>query len=258
KLWEFAAGDAVYSSPVLADGRIAFGCNNGKLYVLDPDSGAQVAVNEDATYTIESKPFAVGNRVYYGAWDQYVRCVNASDGSLVWKQLGEGSRIEKAARYFSLADAGPVVAEGKVFIADRDYMLTIIDAENGERIDAKKGVAATGLSEDGRFVYLRKTDGNLEKIDTAGNVIWSTPCKMGYVPAAPMEKDGVVYVASGLGLVSAVSAQDGKILWQYQASPQLFVMSSVISDGKLAYVTSFDGMLTAIRCNAQGKHTDSR
>ena len=257
KLWEFAAGDAVYSSPVLADGKIAFGCNNGKLYVLDPASGKQLAVNEDAAYTIESKPFAVGNKVYYGAWDQYVRCVNASDGSLVWKQLGEGSRIEKAARYFSPADAGPVVAAGRVFIADRDYMLTIIDAETGERIDARKGVAATGLSEDGRFVYLRKTDGNLEKVDAAGGVIWSVPCKMGYIPAAPTEKDGVVYVASGLGLVSAVSAQDGKILWQYQASPQLFVMSSVVSDGKHAYVTSFDGMLTAIRCNAQAKHPDS-
>ena len=249
KLWEFPAGDAVYSSPVLADGKIAFGCNNGKLYVLDPSTGTQVSVNEDGTYSVESKPFAVGGRVYYGAWDQYVRCVNAADGSLAWKQLGEGSLIEKAKRYFSPADAGPVVAEGKVFIADRDYMLTIINADTGERIDAKKAVSATGLSEDGKFVYLKKTDGNLEKIDPAGKVIWSAACKLGYVAAAPIEKDGVAYVANGLGLVSAVSAQDGKILWQYRASPDLYVMSSVASDGKRAYVTSFDGMLTAIRCD---------
>jgi len=247
KLWEFPAGDAVYSSPVLVEGKIAFGCNNGRLYVLDPSTGAQVSMNSDATYSVESKPFAVGGRVYYGAWDQYVRCVNALDGSLAWKQLGEGSRIEKAARYYSPADAGPVAADGKVFIADRDYMLTIINAETGERIDAKKAVAATGVSEDGKFVYLRKTDGNLEKIDSSGKTIWATPCHMGYIAAAPTETDGVVYVASGLGLVSAISAQDGKIIWQYQASPGLYVMSSVASDGKRAYVTSFDGMLTAIR-----------
>ncbi len=258
KLWEFTAGEAVYSSPVLADGKIAFGCNNGKLYVLDPPTGAQTAVNEDAAYSIESKPFAVGGKVYYGAWDQYVRCTNAADGGLAWKQLGEGSLIEKAKRYYSPADAGPVVAEEKVFVADRDYMLTIINAETGERIDARKGVAATGLSEDGKFVYLRKTDGNLGKIDTAGNSIWTVPCKMGYLPPAPTEKDGVVYVASSLGLVSAISAQDGKIIWQYQASPQLFVMSSVTSDGKRAYVTSFDGMLTAIRCDGQRNDPGSR
>ncbi|MCX8053541.1 MAG: PQQ-binding-like beta-propeller repeat protein [Armatimonadetes bacterium] len=249
ELWKFVAEDAVYSSPTLVDGKIAFGCNNGKLYILDPSTGTQLAINDDATYTIESKPFSIGGRVYYGAWDQYVRCVKASDGGLVWKQLGEGSLVQEAKRYYSPADAGPVVADGKLFVADRDYMLTIIDAETGERLDARKSVSATGLSEDGKFVYLRRTDGKLEKIDSSGKEIWSIFCDTGYIPAAPIEKDGVVYVASDLGMVSAVSAKDGKLLWRYQASPRLFVMSSVTSDGRLAYVTSFDGMVTAIRCD---------
>jgi outer membrane protein assembly factor BamB len=252
KLWTFSAGDAVYSSPVEVDGRIAFGCNDGKLYILDAAQGTVIATNEDATYAIESKPFVHNGRVHYGAWDQYIRCVDATDGALVWKQLGEGSRTKESPgvrRYYSPADDGPIVVGNKLFIADRDYMLTIVNADTGERIDAKSGVAATGLSEDGSFIYLRRTNGNLEKIDSNGNVIWSTPCKMGYIPAEPTEKNGVVYVASGLGLVSALSSTDGKILWQYQASPQLYVMSSVVSDGKRAYVTSFDGMLTAIRCD---------
>ncbi len=254
KIWEFRADDAVYSSPTEVEGRIAFGCNSGKFYILDPAQGSLITKNEDATYSIESKPFASKGRVYFGAWDEYIRCVNAKDGSLVWKQIGEGSRTKESLgvrRYYSPADAGPVVADNKVFVADRDYMLTILDAETGERVDARSGVAATGLSEDGRFIYLRRTNGNLEKIDLSGNVMWSTPCKMGYIPAAPFEKDGVVYVASALGLVSAVSASDGKILWQYQASPKLYVMSSVVSDGERAYVTGFDGMLTAIKCTSQ-------
>lgn len=248
KLWEFAAGDAVYSSPVTANGKIVFGCNNGKLYALDPVNGQQLWVNQDATYTIESKPFAYNGRVYYGAWDGYVRCVNAADGQLVWKQIGEGSRVQKAARYYSPADSDPVVADGRVFVADRNYMLTILNAETGERIDVKKGVSATGISEDGEYVYLRRTDGNLEKIDSTGKSIWVTPCKMGHIAAAPVEKDGTVYVASGLGLISAVAADSGKIIWQYQASPQLYVMSSVACDGRRAYVTDFGGSLTAIRC----------
>lgn len=253
KIWEFSTGEAVYSSPVHIDGgNIACGCNNGKLYIVNSKDGSLIATNEDATYSIESKPFAINGQIYFGAWDQYVRCVDAKTGNLIWKQLGEGSRTKESEgvrRYYSPADAGPVVAGGKVFIADRDYMLTILNANTGERLDAKAGVAATGLSEDGRFVYLRRTNGNLEKIDSNGNILWSTQCKMGYIPAAPAEKNGVVYVASGLGLVSAISASNGEIIWQYQASPQLFVMSSVVSDGERAYVTSFDGMLTAIWCN---------
>ena len=61
----------------------------------------------------------------------------------------------------------------------------------------------------------------------------------------------MVYISSGKGTVSAIAADSGKILWQYQGSPQLFVMSSVVSDGANAYVTAFDGSLTAIKCRAR-------
>jgi hypothetical protein len=47
------------------------------------------------------------------------------------------------------------------------------------------------------------------------------------------------------------------LIWQYQASPGLYVMSSVASDGKRAYVTSFDGMLTAIRADWRPRMADN-
>ena len=248
KLWEFTAGDAVYSSPVLADGKVVFGCNDGKLYALDAATGAKLWTNEDGEYSIESKPFVSNGKVYYGCWDQYVRCVNLSDGSLVWKVLGEGPRVEKAAkRYYSPGDAMPVVVDNKVFAADRSYRMIILDAATGERINALSGVAAAGPSADGKSVYLRKTTGDLVKINSQGEAIWSAPAELNAIPTAPAEKDGVVFVASARGKVSAVNAADGKILWQYQASPQLFVMSSVASDGKNAYVTAFDGTVSAIK-----------
>jgi outer membrane protein assembly factor BamB len=49
-------------------------------------------------------------------------------------------------------------------------------------------------------------------------------------------------------MVSAIAADSGKLLWQYQASPQLYVMCSVACDGANAYLTAFDGTLTAIKC----------
>jgi outer membrane protein assembly factor BamB len=252
KVWSFTAGDAVYSSPVLAEGKVIFGCNNGWLYALEAATGKQAWVNKDATYAVESKPCAWNGKVYYGAWDQYVRCVNAADGKLVWQQLGEGSRVAKGAkRYYSPADAGPVVAEGKVMIADRNMMLSILNAETGEPAGSAKGVSATGRSEDGKSVYLRKTNGDLAKVDSSGKELWSVPAHLGAIPAAPTEKSGVVYVSSARGLVSAIAADSGKMLWQYQASPQLFVMGSVACDGASAYLTAFDGTLTAIKCRGQ-------
>ena len=252
KGWSFTAGDAVYSSPVLADGRVVFGCNNGWLYAVDAATGKEAWINKDATYTIESKPCVWNGKVYFGAWDQYIHCVNVTDGKQVWQRICEGSRIARGAkRYYSPADAGPVVADGKLMIADRNMMLTILDPETGEPAGSMRRVSATGVSEDGKYAYLRKTNGDVAKIDGTGKEIWSTPAHVGYIPTAPTEKDGVVYVSSGNGLVSALTADAGKLLWQYQASPQLFVMCSVASDGTNAYLTSFDGSLTAIKCRAQ-------
>lgn len=247
RIWTFTAGDAVYSSPVFADGRVIFGCNDGRLYGVFADSGELAWTCDDATYSVESKPFVSGNKVYYGAWDEYVRCVDTATGTLLWKQQGEGSRVQSAKRYFSPADAMPVVAGGRVFVADRDYRLAILNADSGERITALEGVSAVGVSEDGAHVYVRKTNGDLVKMTMGGEVVWTCPASLGAIPAAPIEKDGIVYVSSGTGLVSAISARWGRPLWQYRASPQLFVMCSVNCDGARAYVASFDGYLTAIR-----------
>ena len=252
KVWSFTAGDAVYSSPVLADGKVIFGCNDGWLYALDAATGQPAWINKDGTYTIESKPCVAKGKVYYGAWDQYIRCVDAQTGKLVWQQLGEGSRIAKGAkRYYSPADAMPVVADGKLMMADRNMMLSILNADTGEVTGSVKGVSATGVSEDGKSAYLRKLNGEVAKIDGTGKELWSVRAHVGAIPTAPTEKNGVVYVSSGKGHVSALAADTGKLLWEYQASPQLFVMGSVACDGKNAYLTAFDGSLTAIKCRPQ-------
>jgi outer membrane protein assembly factor BamB len=252
KVWSFTAGDAVYSSLVMAEGKVIFGSNDGWLYAVDAATGKLAWVNKAGTYAVESKPFVWNGKVYYGAWDQYVRCVSARDGKLVWQQLGEGSRIAKGAkRYYSPADAMPVVAEGKLMIADRNMMLSILNAETGEPFSAVKGVSATGLSEDGKFAYLRKTNGDVAKVDSSGKEIWSVRAHVGAIPTAPTEKHGVVYVSSGKGIVSAIAADSGKLLWEYQGSPQLYVMCSVACDGENAYLTAFDGSLTAIKCRAR-------
>jgi outer membrane protein assembly factor BamB len=103
-----------------------------------------------------------------------------------------------------------------------------------------------GLSEDGRFVYLRRADGRLTKIDPQGKVIWESQVPTGYVPTAPTEQGGMVGVCSGVGLVSAVDAATGRVRWQYQATPQLYVLSRVTVSQGVAYVSGMDGSVTAL------------
>lgn len=246
-IWRFAADDPIYSSPVSDGSAIYFGCGTGAFYSLDAATGHLNWVNRDATYNIESQPFLAGARVYYGAWDNYLYCVNTADGSLAWKCMGQGSAEGAAPHYYSPADCGPVVAGGKAIVADRKYRLSLIDAEVGKIGSFLDKVSAVSLSGDGKHVYLRSSAGKtLIKADLEGNTVWSVECAMDEAPPAPREVDGVVYVSSKRGLVSAVSAHDGKVLWQYQATPSSYVLSSVSAADGVAYVSGTDGSLTAI------------
>lgn len=246
--WTFPAKAGIYSSPVFAEGLVLFGCNDSNFYAVDAKTGQQAWVLEDPEYSIEIKPFVDNGVVYFGAWDQYVYAVDVKTGKLVWKCLGTGSATQPGAkRYYSPADCGPVASSGKVFVADRNSQLSIIDAAAGTVTKSENECVAIGISEDGKAVYERKPGVGLSKIDLDGNQIWKADADAGSVPAAPVEKDGVVYVVSNLGLVQAFNAADGKPLWTYRATPLLYVMSEVeVADG-VVYVSGMDGTVTAIK-----------
>jgi outer membrane protein assembly factor BamB len=244
--WVFLAEAALYSSPVFSDGLVLFGSNDGKLYAVDADTGQARWICQEAQYTIESKPFVADGAVYFGAWDRYVYAVNVSDGSLRWKALSAGSDTNIAPRYYSPADSGPVAAQGRVAVADRAYKLTLLDAAQATRLHVSEKCAAIALAAGGKALYRRQTDGKLVKSDWDGRILWSADVKTGMIPAAPTEADGVLYVTSNTGLVSAISADNGRVLWQYQATPQLYVMSGVALADGVAYVSGMDGTLTAI------------
>jgi outer membrane protein assembly factor BamB len=246
RVWKFEAEEPIYSSPVSDGKAIYFGCGSGAFYGVDIVTGKQIWKNSDATYNIEIKPFLSDGKVYYGAWDTFIYCVNTADGKLVWKHVGQGSSHGGGARYYSPADCGPVVCKGVVFTADRRYECSLSNSETGSVNSFLTSVAAVALSADGQYVYLRKFDSKLEKMDSTGKVIWSVDVPAGMVPAAPTEVGGTVYVCGNRGTVSAVSASDGKVLWQYDSTPSLYVLAGVGASDSTAYVVGVDGSLTAL------------
>ena len=247
----------VYGTPVWADGLVLVGANDGAFYALDAVTGEQRWANREASYTIESRPWVQNGVVYYTAWDQYVYAVNIADGSLKWKCRGVGSEEATGAKaYYSPADGHPVLAGGKIWVADRAYKLSIIDAQTGRRVGRGDSISQVGVSEDRQSVYLRSTDGPLIKVNAVtGAVVWSADCGLNVIPSAPMEQGGMVYVSSARGLVSAVNAADGSIAWQYQATPRLYVMSDLTVANGLACISGLDGSLTALPAAAASQDT---
>lgn len=245
-VWKFEADEPVYSSPVSDGKSVYFGCGSGAFYSADASTGKQNWKNSDATYNIELKPFLANGKVYYGAWDCYEYCLNTADGKLVWKCMGQGSSERVAPAYYSPADCGPVVAGGKAFVPDRKYKCSVIDDASGKQTTFIDNVSAVSLSADGKSVYLRELGDKFQKIDANGSVLWTADVRSDDVPAAPQEIGANVYVCSRRGRVSAMSAAQGTLLWEYQATPSLEVLAGVSGDAKALYVAGTDGSLTAL------------
>jgi outer membrane protein assembly factor BamB len=69
---------------------------------------------------------------------------------------------------------------------------------------------------------------------------------LGYVATAPIERDGVVYSLSSLGVLSAVRASDGEVLWTFSALPGFYAFADPSPNGGTVYVAGMDGSVTAL------------
>jgi len=242
----FDAGAPIYSSPAPAGDSIIVATAAGTVHAVDRASLKERWRSEAPEYAIEDTLFVAGDTVCLGAWDTFVYALDAQTGALRWRSPASGTREGGAKQYYSPADCGPVVCGDRLYIADRKYHLSVMDMKTGDLLASRQEVAGVGLSEDGQSVYLRTTKTGLVKLDASGNEVWTADVPLGYVAAAPVERDGVVYPLSTLGTLSAVEAASGKVLWTVKTLPGFYAMADpTIRDG-VVYVAGMDGSVTAI------------
>ncbi|MDI6784211.1 MAG: PQQ-binding-like beta-propeller repeat protein [bacterium] len=253
--WSYPVGAPVYSSPVIENNIIYIGSNSGKFVALDAGTGTMKWENTEPQYVIEHKPVVLNGVVYFGAWDSFVYALDGQTGKLRWRTQAAGSASRTAAKeYYSAADCPPVVSRNTtlVYFADRDFRISAIDIQSGVISWSTTNCVGVGISRAQEALYLRKYSGDaqLEKVKLDGTTLWTSPVQLNRpprrFPTAPIEKDGVVYVCSCEGLLYAVDAKDGRILWQYQVTPGLYIMNSVTAADGIVYVSAMDGTITAI------------
>lgn len=242
----FNAGAPVYSSPVYTGSAIIVATAAGTVHAVERRTFRELWRSDAPEYAIEDTLFVGGDTLYFGAWDTYVYALDVSTGALRWRSPASGAREGGAKQYYSAADCGPVVCGERVYIADRRYHLSIMDAATGDLVGSRQNVSGVGLSEDGASVYLRTTNAGLVKLDAGGAEVWTASVPLGYVATAPVEREGVVYSLSSLGILSAVEAASGRVLWTFPALPGFYAMADPTIANGVVYIAGMDGSVTAL------------
>jgi outer membrane protein assembly factor BamB len=109
KLWSFQTGDAVLSSPAVANGVVYVGSYDHNLYALDAATGAKRWSFRTGSVVV-SPPAVANGVVYVGSWDGNVYALDAATGAKRWSfRIGGGPVY-----------SSPTVANGVVYVGSSD------------------------------------------------------------------------------------------------------------------------------------------
>ncbi|MGQ9798796.1 MAG: outer membrane protein assembly factor BamB family protein [Ignavibacterium sp.] len=246
-IWEFKTQAAVLASPIISNDIIYIGGSDRKFRAIDMLSGKLIWEFDKLNGFVESKPALYKNKIIFGAWDEYLYCLDSRSGNLFWKWKGDRDGI-----FYSPAACTPVVSDEVVYIVVApDRKLTAIKIESGKelwRTDKYQVRETIGISNDERKIFIRIMNDTILSLPCSSELkepIWITDCKFGYdiSSAQIVEKDETIFYPTKNGLLFALNSEDGKILWKYKVSNG-FVNTVIPINKNNLVITALDGKIT--------------
>jgi len=248
--WRF---DYYYSSPVLYNGKLIIGSDDGYLYVMEQTNG-KLVWKFNAGSVIRATPAIYADHILFGDVDGRFHSLNLKDGKEEWtfRAVGDTLRNEDWGFDRKAILSSATIYRDKVFFGCRAGFLYCLNARDGSlawRMNhniswvistpaVKESLVVTGTS-DGRFVQAINAESGKEiwKFKTP-QVVWSSPIIV----------DEVVYAADFDGQLYCLDLNTGKRISGFWAEDK--IMSSPVYDDQLLYVGSDDGNLYALKGRA--------
>ena len=282
KIWDFTTGYKIRSSAAVVNGRVFTGADDGNVYALDAETGEQIwkadAGGLFTTYLfpqefqVRSSPIVVGNRLYVGAMDGKVYCIDVSDGSVKWRYQTDGP-----------IGGSPAYSDGVIFIASIDTYLYALDAATGtlvwksiplnldlyptprgqlfntptpvvanDQVFVSGGATFSTTIPDVDYSPTTSPKPGSKRLvalnETTGEVIWIT-IQSGNTGSTwiPVYVDGVLYVSYNMR-VAANNATNGDEIWQQWVGYQILSSVAYADDirGPKVYICSDVGSVSCL------------
>jgi outer membrane protein assembly factor BamB len=215
EIWTFETGFSVKSSPAVVNGKVYTGADDGNIYCLDATTGNKLWQTPAGGITnsilglgyqapVRSSPMVIGNKVYVGALDGNVYCLNANSGSVIWKFQTGGEIL-----------ATPTIVDNAIYVPS----CTPIPNGSLYKLDANDGSVIWNVN----IPYV------LDRTFDMGN----------YLLASPAVGGGMVFVRSGVYTNYALNATTGEVIWTFNArinTGTAYQAGGVIQQGAMLYM----------------------
>jgi outer membrane protein assembly factor BamB len=227
-VWAFAAGRPILGTALVTSDAVFFTCDNGYLFRLSRADGKEVwrydlgdsrasrVLGHPGIFDWDwhgAKPALADGVLYVGSGDGGFHAVDAASGARRWR-FSAGGRVR----------GGAAVSGERVLFGSADHFVYALDRATGKELwkhDTGAEVEDQPLVAGDR-VFIGNRGGGLYALALAtGERLWKTFFWGSWVESTPVLADGadgaggVLYIGSSdLSRVSAISPEDGRVLWR--------------------------------------------
>jgi outer membrane protein assembly factor BamB len=234
--------------PAILNDKIFIADTRGNITALYADSGKDIWHN-DSDLSITGGPGADANLVMVGTSEGEVLSLSVETGEEIWRSTVSSEIL-----------SSPKEADGVVIVRTIDGKIFALDANNGERLWIYDRTVpaltlrgtSTPVIENG-LIIAGFDGGRVTALELkTGKLIWETKVavsrgrseleRMVDIDSKPLIVGDAIYVATFQANVSAISLQNGQILWQRDISSH----AELGADARNLYVTDETGNVWAL------------
>jgi len=267
--WKFKTEGKIFSSPIVQNGIVYIGSEDGYFYAIDEKSG-NLKWKFKTNGAVHSSASIYNDIVYFGSFDDYYYALNSKTGKEIWRFKTKGEHWYSEIGMWGMKPSDLLMADlwdfylsTPVIYLDNKSALTIfgssdgnmyaVDAKNGNlkwTFETKAAIHSTPVL-DKNTVYFGGWDGIFYALDAkTGKEKWkfSTEIKTGFtgIQASAAVSDGVVYFGARDPYFFALDTSTGKVIWKYNAENSWILSSAVVKDNTVYVGTSDTYALLAL------------
>jgi outer membrane protein assembly factor BamB len=228
------------SSPLLDDGRVFFGSQDGTVYALNDKTG-QVVWTYQAGGAVKASPSLSEGVLYFGDYSGHVQAISEQTGRRLWISSSEGSLLGSGTFYSTAA-----VVYGRVFLGNTDGRIYAYDASTGKLDWAVQtgayvysSPAVTNAPGLGPTIYIGSYDGTFYAINArSGHISWRYSTHGRISGSATIVGRYVYFADLGEHRTYGLGISTGHVDFEMNTGS----FDPVISDGKDIYLSGYTGL----------------